>query len=157
MTNTEALEAAITAANENLNALQDAMSAEIRAIKDRHGDGIRAAKSALYDAESALKEAKSAAAAHPWEGRKVYKDVPIYSGWSSKQARTERVYGIVEVCRLGTAFAVAVASYSRPSLGRPFVRLLKKDGTPGLKFDRATGWGDGLVGWQLVEDEVAAG
>jgi hypothetical protein len=153
----EELKAAIAAASANVAALEAAQAEEIKAVKDKHGDGIWAAKKALGKAELALKEATSNAASHPWEGKKVYRTEPVFaSQWSGKQVGTKRIYGVVEVCRLDTAFADNTSSWGRPSLGNSFVRLLKKDGTPGVKIDRDSRYGGQLAGWQLAEEETAA-
>jgi hypothetical protein len=154
----EELKAAIAAAFANVRALEAAQAEEIKAVKDKHSDGIWAAKKALGQAELALKEAVSNAASHPWEGKKVYRSIPIYaSKWSSKQTGTKRVYGVVEVFRLGTVFADNTSSWSRPSLGNAFVRLLKKDGTPGVKIDRDRGYGGQIANcWHLAEEETEA-
>lgn len=44
------------------------------------------------------------------------------------------VTGIVEICTHDSKFGYNVSSYSQPGIGKLFVRLLKKDGTPSLKF-----------------------
>jgi hypothetical protein len=43
--------------------------------------------------------------------------------------------GIFEVCTPETEFAGNVGSYRRPKPGDIFIRVLKKDGTPGLAFE----------------------
>ena len=53
--------------------------------------------------------------------------------------------GIVEVMTQDTVLS---KSQSRPSYGSEFVRLLKADGTPGMKFDR---W---FHGWSTKKPEI---
>lgn len=42
--------------------------------------------------------------------------------------------GVVEVCTHESKFGSNVGSYSQPSIGKLFVRVLKKDGTPSMRF-----------------------
>lgn len=44
------------------------------------------------------------------------------------------VTGVVELCTHDSKFGSNVSSYSHPSIGKLFIRILKKDGTPSLKF-----------------------
>lgn len=155
MTDTTKLESAVAAARLAVKELESARDAELMQVRMKHSAAISAATSALSKAEWAVKEAISAGGAHPWEGKKVFYSKPVFaSRWSSRQTGTERIYGVVEVCRVGTQFADNVSSWGRPGLGKPFVRLLKKDGTTGLKIDRDTRYGE-LRGWQLADEETA--
>ncbi|WP_300573458.1 hypothetical protein [Phenylobacterium sp.] len=118
------------------------------AVKAEYADRVRAASLARRAAHVALNAAITATAQHPWEGRRVFRLDPRGAVYG-RRAPT-RVEGVVEVRRTGTAFPGNAATYSMPEMGDAFVRLLKKDGTPGAKFDRLhTGRS---FPWKLVDD-----
>lgn len=122
------------------------------AVRASYREQLRDLSHATYVANNALREHIDATTTHPWEGKKVVRVThePV-SRWSSK-TREVRLYGVVEIRRTDTKFP-ANQRWGLPDLGDPFVRLLKKDGTPSLKLDR---WNWRVTDqWKLAE-EVAA-
>lgn len=112
------------------------------------------AERALSNAVDLYEKAVSESASHEWEGRTVTRQVSLRNapGWDLRTT-TER--GVVEVVRIGTEFPANTPSYSRPPIGTTIVRMLKKDGTPGLKFERLyrrLGNNTQIDGWQLEEE-----
>lgn len=87
---------------------------------------------------------------HEWDGKKVYREEKIYGRYGSGVKLIERIEGIVETVTRDTEFAENLGSWRRPALGAPIVRLLKKDGTPGKKFERLNNTGFGDTQWLLV-------
>lgn len=58
------------------------------------------------------------------------------------------IYGIFEVVTSTTEFANNLGKWSRPSIGRGIVRLLKKDGTPSKRIDT---W---LSNWTPIDETI---
>ncbi len=67
-------------------------------------------------------------------GGKVVEWAPKYRWAGPGDYVKTGVTGIVEICTHDSKFGSNVSTYSQPTIGRLFVRLLKKDGTPSLKF-----------------------
>ncbi len=67
-----------------------------------------------------------------------------YYGRGNKRLTGRR--GIFEVCTPETEFARNVCSYRRPKPGEVFIRVLKKDGTPGLAFETSR-WDGKFSNW----------
>ena len=87
---------------------------------------------------------------HPHTGKKVYKTVRT----GRMGQREEVVFGRIETRRAGTPMPSNKSDWSLPRMGTSFVRLLKKDGTPGLNVETVFA-GDPLhenSGWKLVEE-----
>lgn len=57
------------------------------------------------------------------------------------------VTGVIELCTHDSKFGNNVSDYSKPDIGKLFIRILKKDGTPSLKFDAKYTLGDELPYW----------
>jgi len=108
--------------------------------------GLPAADKALHDASSSYVAALDAKPDHEWTGKRVHADRSVGPGYF---ARKERIFGVVETRRSDTVFPSNAASYSLPAIGEGFVRILKKDGTPGSKFDRMGNWNS----WKLCDGE----
>lgn len=147
-----------------LQAASDAADASVRVIEARLRAELREAEAetkARYKAELDAAHAARAAARraviaeedrcpdHPWTGKRVFRMAP--QGRARDRLAPKRIEGVVETARSTTAYPGNTPPYARVTTGHPLVRLLKKDGTPGLQFDRM-GRGDG---WRLVEDEGA--
>ena len=132
----EEMEKAVRESKDKLRAVKkqrdDELDAAQREINARWQPALDEAARQVNLAERHLREAVSATATHPWEGKRVVGHKWVTSGFSG---RHETAYGIVEVRRVDTLFADNLASYKRPAIGEAFVRLLKKDGTPGMKID----------------------
>ncbi len=113
-------------------------------------DELKLMKYRLRDAETELNKAMSQAT-HPWEGKKV-KGVVSKRGSSPFHFRDVEVSGIVEVRREETKFAANI-KYGLPDYGEAFVRLLKEDGTPSLKYVKCSWYETLEKKWKLVEEE----
>lgn len=99
-------------------------------------DRVRVAAERKRVALKAGREYTDANASHRWEGKRVFKIKRDYGRGYSSKFKEVRVEGIVEVRRTGTPMPGNV-SWNLPRLGQPFVRLVKANGEPGLKIDRA--------------------
>jgi hypothetical protein len=125
-----------------------ALKAEIATEQKAEHNRLSAEAQALYR-ERAWAEQR-AIVGHPHEGKKVYKTVAA----GRMGRRTEIVFGLIETRRAGTDLPANRGNWSLPNMGTSFVRLLKKDGKPGLNVETAFG-GDPLhenAGWKLVEE-----
>lgn len=70
-------------------------------------------------------------------GGKVVEWKPKYRWASRGDYVPTGVTGVVEICTHDSKFSGSIGLHSQPSIGKLFVRLLKKDGTPSLKFTGA--------------------
>lgn len=138
MSATEAIDhkAAVEAAERAVRDVERLISAEVSAARQ----AVEAKyEGALSDARreraraTAAKEAADIAAAqtHPLAGKRVQRKVRK-SGWSRDLVDQ---LGVVEIFTRESAVPLN-QRYMRQSIGDPIVRLLKKDGTPGLKIER---------------------
>jgi hypothetical protein len=148
MTELEKAHRAFVAATDALQLVRSAQAtAEHEAQKlvwARFSERIKEAHEAWMAADKAYRWAKVAGAYHPWVGKKVCRTVERLSYRNTvRDAKT--VYGVIEICTPSSRFPEGTASWRLPQPGAAFVRLLKKDGTPGLGF--ATDVND----WKLVE------
>jgi hypothetical protein len=149
----------ITTAQKVIQARQGELKAEadrrIAALKAEIAAEQKAELNLLSDQAQALyREEKwaeqRAIVGHPHEGKKVYKT--IRAGRMGK--REEVVFGLIETRRADTNLPANRGNWSLPNMGTSFVRLLKKDGKPGLNVETAFA-GDPLhenTGWKLVEE-----
>jgi len=138
MTEDEAKEAVIGAAFA-VQAIEDVIRGEIRAATDaiqaKHAGALRDANLVYSQAKRALTAAKDATPDHPWTGKRVFREETIRHRWSTTVARVDRFEGIVETFRSTTSTPANMSAWGRPEIGTPIVRLLKKDGSPGVKFE----------------------
>lgn len=148
----KALLAEAETAKQAVDKARDQALDEVRRV---HDPLVRIATEHVGRARRALAEARSREAqGHEWEGRKVYrvKIVHVGSLWHGHK-REERVEGIVFTYRhtddLGPGH-----TYNRPQIGDPWVRLLKKDGTPSRKTARFLTSGGAVDGWKLAEESA---
>lgn len=121
-------------------AIREATSRIREEYRERRNDAAQAVRAA----ETAYDAAKIAEASNnPMVGKKVMliERVPV-SRWSSK-FRDEITYGIVEVKTRETILPANIAR--GPANGVCFVRLLKKDGSVGVKIANLT------PSWKLAE------
>lgn len=147
------LQKRIDDAVKNLGRLRSSKRAEMVAVEQRYEPEIDTATRELVEAKRALEShISSATPDHEHEGRRVTK-LERVGPWH----RTEvRIFGIIETMRVGTKMPQN-CKYGLPKIGAAFVRLLKKDGTPGLKFYATSSFGRSngpvtvLGGWKLVE------
>jgi hypothetical protein len=140
-----ALDEARSALNSVEVDIHNRRSAALAAINAEMAPARAAAQMSVDAALARLKAALDTTPDHPWTGRLVYS--MQYSGhvW---ERRKKRVEGVVETMRSKTVLPKNTSDWRRPDIGAPFVRLLKKDGTLGAKFDT---WGmDG--DWKLVDE-----
>lgn len=125
---------------------RDERNEAMEAVRVKHAPALSAANKAIIAAQAALAEAKEATEPHPWTGKKVYQ----MQSTGRYSSNTKRVEGVVEMRTRATAFPESVR-WGKPEIGTPFVRLLKADGTAGLRFERL-GNSHRLL-WKLVEGE----
>lgn len=157
MTEDEA-EELVRVAAKAADAIDRAIRAEVDAataqIKDAYAEKLATATGAVRDAKAVLRDVKDQVPDHPWTGKRVFKMVwaPGQHSWT-RDPKSARIEGLVETVRSTTAFPGNVGSYSRPRVGSPLVRLLNKDGSPGLRFDSM---GGDYHGWQLAEETANA-
>ena len=153
MSDTERLDA-LKLAVKQANAAKRLIEANIRAEIDRETKRIEsewdetlgAVTGKLLQAERELRVHIDATASHPWEGKRVVRYVIAPGEWKyASNPKKVPEYGIVEVRKSTTNFPANI-NFSLPSIGFAFVRLLKKDGTPSLKFK------DLAYGWQLADE-----
>ena len=136
---------------------RDAVAEATRIIDAAHKPGLEEISTRVNQLSRELAEAENAAVKpHAWSGRKVWREEPVYGRWNNRLEGKVRVEGIVEDFKHGTDTGPgSLGHYLQP--GDPYVRLLKKDGTPGKKcesFNREDRWGirEGVQWtWALVE------
>ena len=126
------------------NDIRDEKISAAREIDQRRRSELVAARDVLSAANASLQEALDAQPPHEWDGRRVFRVETKCARWSRVVISMTRHEGVVETRRGFTQFPGNTARYNLPMMGAGFVRLLKKDGTPGLKFES-------LQGWRLVE------
>ena len=150
MTEDEA-QAAVDAAGSAYDTARAVMNKEIATakaeIQARHADAISAVAQVFRDAREVLRIAKDAVADYPWAGKRVFKMAPGSYSWD-RNPRMVRVEGLVETMRSTTELPGNASRWNRPPIGSPIVRLLKKDGTPGLKFETMREHS----GWKLADE-----
>lgn len=130
----EAAKSAEREAEVVLAASRLALETEVKALRAKHEPIIQAADKALRDAKRQRADAESSATPdHPWEGQTV--EGPE----SSWRRNSDIVRGVVFTYRPGTVLGPG-HTYSRPEVGDRFVRLLKKDGKPGLRSVALNEW-----------------
>jgi len=120
-------------------------------VKAKRSDGLSEISRRLSALKREQQEARDAAVVpHEWEGRKVTRDEVKYSrSWRGGEKSRTPVFGIVETATSQTQ-SPANCRYSVPRVGLPIVRLLKKDGTPGLKFETLARY-EHQEQWKLAE------
>ncbi len=126
------------------DARDDARSAALAEVNARFRDQLVAADAAIAAAKLAHENAKIAnQTSNPVVGKIVSKSVQVKDGrWRWK---TVDIKGIVEVTTSETIFPANKLAWKIPSGGDLFVRLLKNDGTPGVRIDNYNNQ------WKLVE------
>lgn len=137
----------LIAAKAGLDRLLMEQTREIDAVRERYREALSDAKSEAVKAEWALKKAESAAAPeHEWEGKRV-KRISVRRSFH-RSTPGEPEYGIVRTCRIDTEFPENM-TWRKPRVGDAFVRLLKKDGSEGVRIASLPGYGIGT--WELDE------
>ena len=132
----EAYEQASRAFRDIERAQTEAESVARQEVRRRFAERLEAARKLLIARKIVLDDAKIAAASHPWEGKKVWRKDHV--GWLGRTVVT--IYGVVQIRVRETKFPANTTDYRMPNLGEPFVRLLTKDGKPGLKFETMREW-----------------
>lgn len=149
-TTLEECEAALAEAQVALRAVEARIGEEKRAaaakIDAAHRERLAEAQAAVNVANAALRSANDQAPDHPWTGRRVYRMVRRGRSWERLPDKREE--GVVETMRSFTRLPDNTASYRRPGVGKPFVRLLKANGEPGTRFET---FGAAYNPWKLVE------
>lgn len=122
-------------------------------VRGEHKDRLDALAKTKRDARLAYEAARDAAAKHPWEGKRVRREVEVGRRFNRK---TVEEFGVVEVRRADSEFPQG-QSLGLPTMGEAFVRLEKKDGTTGLRFAdlHRRDWSGGkpkqVLAWELVK------
>lgn len=111
----------------------------------------QAARDEINAAQRALAVAMDRTPDHPWTGKRVYRTEPQGRSW--ERLPDKQIEGVVETRRSNTQFPLNAADYRLPSIGSGFVRLLNKDGKPGLKFEELQrSWNQ----WKLADEAEAS-
>lgn len=137
-------------ARRRVRGIEDGASAAGREAAAKASDAYKkahdlpGAREALQAAVIARIAAEDALPPHEWDGRRVFRLES--TRWSGREKRIE---GVVETVRSTTRFPESAARWRRPNIGSGIVRLLKKDGTAGLKFETMGDW----KAWQLADPE----
>ena len=117
------------------------------AIRNRRQPALYALNDALRERTRERIAAEDVSPDHPWTGKRVFTmRRPRGMGWRTHYGDPVRIEGIVETYRSTTAMPSNTTSYRLPRIGEGFVRLLKADGSSGLKFERLDG------NWKLAEE-----
>ena len=93
----------------------------------------------VNEAQKALQDCAVTNAAHPLLGKKVTRVNRRYHGFCSMDYTDTQIFGL---CEVFTPATTRRAGYYRYSPGDIVVRVLKKDGTPGLTFEAVKGWSE---------------
>lgn len=128
----------------------EAIEAARQRVIDEWRERLSAASDVRREARMARIAAEDAQPDHEWEGRRVFRMEP--QGRSYQRLPDKRIEGIVETYRSTSDVPMSTPSYRLPAIGEAIVRLLKKDGTPGAKFEKLDR-GCWSSKWQLVEDQ----
>lgn len=123
------------ARNNEINERCDAIKREVNA---KYADRIKAAAEAETAANKAIEAERErlalAAPQYPIGTRfELWKNP---NRWLSGSAKPSGEFGIFEIITSASKHPANAASYSRASIGTPVIRPLKKDGTPGLKYEQ---------------------
>lgn len=132
-------QAVIKARYERLQAeIAEAKREAAKRIQDEYAEQTAAAQAEFRAAHDALRAVEDQTPKHPWEGRKVYRleDTARSRLSRTKVPQYKRIDGVVETVTSATVFPGNTAYYNKPRRGSIIVRLLKGDGTPGVKFER---------------------
>jgi len=146
----QAAQKAESAAYSALRKLERERDEEISEAKERvrvaWQDRIGEASSAYYRAREDARDALVAASVdHEWEGKIVMRLTDRYARYGSRVLGQTVERGVVITYRPGVTLPESTARYNYPAIGSQIVRFLKKDGTPGVKFERLTD------SWKLEE------
>ena len=149
-------------AEDEARAARDAIDSAAKAAGQEARQRAEKAYRLAHDYEGACKRliaacrariaAEDATPDHEWEGRRVFVMENAGPHWNRSQKRVE---GVVETVRSNTVFASNSSGWRKPAIGEPIVRMLKKDGSPALKFESFyRTWGGK---WALCDPASAAG
>lgn len=140
--------AAVEAEGRDYRAETKRLIAQVEAARRDGIDAIEARARAFKQEQRERLDVDATEAAHPWTGKKVEREEITYSrgNWTRCETGRKTLVGIVETVTSRTEFAANESRYGRPGIGAPIVRLLKKDGSPGLKYERLHS------NWKLVQD-----
>lgn len=134
--------------HERLAAVQGQLDRE---LEEQYGADIATLKDAEREAETAYLAAVESAAldklkSYP-SGIVEEWDFERYLYLRGKEKRPTGRRGIYEICTRATQFPDNTGTYRRPDVGEVFIRILRKNGTPGIKFEKAT-----YSDWRPVAD-----
>lgn len=126
------IDADIAALEREVRAYEDETRRLKEEITRQRRDGLSAITARRTPLNIELRERRDADALnnqHAWAGKKVTRIKKTGRPWNRK---CETLFGVVETVTSKSEFP---ENLRRPRVGDTIVRLLKKDGTPGLKFE----------------------
>lgn len=116
--------------------IRDEIEAASKAIRERYALPLRNARQARSNAIDALNDAAIIEGqSHPMLGKRVLRT--IRNGrWGRGPASDQ--FGVVEMFSRESVLPDNFPIWRHPNMGAPIVRILKKDGTPGVKIEKLT-------------------
>jgi hypothetical protein len=139
-----ALEDSEAAVRAVTNLIEDEIRQAGAAIREKYRDQSTSASAAARAAKQVLDDIKIEEAHRDNRiGNRVVKTNTFYRNLWDKTPTVTKTFGIIEVRDQNTKFAGNVRYL--PAMGSVFVRLIKQDGTPSLRFDTS------MSGWEPVE------
>lgn len=133
-------------------ARRKAVNLATEAVYAEYAPRISACRAGIEAAQAALDQHLEQTTSHPWDGKRVYRDVRRRSLFKGGE-RTDRERGMVEVVRSGSQFPTNM-KYGRPRVGDVIIRALKKDGNPSLKVAAHQHVSDVTSGWTLEDSDA---
>jgi hypothetical protein len=108
-------------------------------IEAAFADDLAEANKRVNEARKALQDYAVANAAHPLLGKKVTRTIRELHRFSTVKYTDTQIFGS---CEVFTFSMPRRAGYCYHSPGDIVVRVLKKDGTPGLTVEAVKGWSE---------------
>lgn len=136
-----ALATNLLSAERELSAIERQQYEELEAarikIETSFHEPIHAAKKRVNAAKKELQDHAIANAAHPLLGKKVTRTIRELHRYSMVKYTDTQIFGL---CEVFTFSMPRRSGYCHHSPGDIVVRVLKKDGTPGLTIESVKGW-----------------
>lgn len=135
----EQIDADIAAVEREVSDYETETRRQMEELRAARRDGlaeIQRRKSTLRGEQRDRLDADALADKHEWDGRKVKRLERKFSrGFSAREISREMIFGVVETVTSKTTWPDNTASWRKPGIGSAIVRLLKKDGSPGVKWE----------------------
>lgn len=106
-------------------------------IRDEHQAHLTNLNRLEWEAKVALEaaiEKQATSQPHEFEGKKMVRSTYVRGRYLSRLVETP-IYGIFETVTSKSVFAANTPSWRKPDVGSHIVRLIKKDGQPGIKWE----------------------